>query len=66
LQIAPGCYFSYSDLAVACVPVLLAYLRVASVLPGTVLSEVGVSALAGVITLAAILMASGDYLYEVL
>jgi hypothetical protein len=56
-----------SDHAVAGLPVLLAYLRVGSVLPDSVLSEVGVSAVAGVLALAAtILIASGDYLLEVL
>jgi hypothetical protein len=44
-----------SDLAVAGLPVLLAYLRVASVLPDTVLSEVGISAVADVLAFALLL-----------
>ncbi len=49
-----------SDLAVAGLPVLLAQL------PDTALSEAGFSAIAGVLALAAILIATGDYLFEVL
>ncbi len=47
-----------SDLAVASVPEFVS--AVASVLPDTVLSEAGVSVVAGVLAVAAILIASGD------
>jgi hypothetical protein len=62
----PGSWGDSTTASIAGLPLLLACLRVASVLPDTVLSEVGVSAVAGVLAVAAILIASGDYLFEVL